>query len=185
MYSSFSLILLSNSFIVPVIINFSFALVSATYSTLISSDITSFFDFIFIASLVNVGYSICFSLSLYFIPNPSSWCNNIDSFKSLKLNFFPVSDKNTTGNSRPLLLWILIILITLSFSPITLAADKSPLFVFNLSIKLMKLYNPLKLAFSYCFALSNSIFRLACLSFPFVSNPHIIIVICFSVNFPY
>ena len=46
---------------IPVIYNFSFALVSATYNTLISSDIVSILFLIFIASLANVLYSILLS----------------------------------------------------------------------------------------------------------------------------
>ena len=62
----------SKSFDKPVIINFSFALVNATYSTLISSDIVSSLDFILIASFDSVLYSIFFCVSINCIPIPIS-----------------------------------------------------------------------------------------------------------------
>ena len=109
---------------------------------------------------------------MYFIPIPSLLCNKIGSiFKLCILNCFPTFAKKTTGNSSPLLLCILIILITLSFSPINFADPKSPLPNLSLSINFIKLYNPLKLACSYCFALSNNALKFACLKFPFGINP--------------
>ena len=160
-------ILLFASFCLPTIISFSFGLVSATYRTLISSETASFLAFIARAFFASVLYSICFSEFIYWGPNPKSWSSSIFSFKSLKLNCFPVPASITTGNSNPLLLWIVIILTTSSFSPIIFADFKSSLLKFILSMKLMKLYNPLKLADSYCFALSNSIFKFEILRFPF------------------
>ena len=85
---------------------------------------------------------------MYLGPNPNSECINMLLFKSVKLNQFPVPHKNTTGNSSPLLLCILIILITSSFSPNNFGAPISLLFLVTLSIKFIKLYNPLKLPFS-------------------------------------
>ena len=163
----FSVIFLFASFCLPTIINFSFGLVNATYKTLISSDTASLLAFIASAFLARVLNSICLSESIYCGPSPKSWSSNIFSFKSCILNCFPTPANITTGNSSPLLLWILIILTTSSFSPIIFAEVKSSLLNFILSIKLIKLNNPLKLTDSYCFALSNSIFKFDTLKFPF------------------
>ena len=107
-YISSSFCLFSNafckSFSTPVIIIFSFALVNATYKSLISSDSSSVFDFIFIASFAIVLYSIFLSKFIYLGPNPISWSNSICSFKSCILNCLPAPLKNTIGNSNPLLL---------------------------------------------------------------------------------
>ena len=169
--SCFCFKLFDASLLIPVIIIFSFALVRATYKIRISSDKVSLCDFILIASFAKVLYSILLSSSINFGPNPISWWNNIGSFKSLKLNPFPVPHRKTTGNSSPLLLWILIILTTSSFSPIILAEDISLLVLWTLSMKFIKLYSPLKLASSYFLAFSKSIFKFACLRAPFGIKP--------------
>jgi len=64
-------------------------------------------------------------------------------FKSDILNFLPIPATITTGNSSPLLLCILIILTTFSFSPKIFALLMSPLLVFNLSTNFIKLNKPL------------------------------------------
>jgi len=56
-------------------------------------------------------------------------------------------------------------------SPMILAADISVFPDFSFSINLIKLNSPLKLVFSYSFALSKSIFKFACLKEPFGINP--------------
>ena len=58
-----------------------------------------------------------------------------------------------------------------SLSPNNFGAPISLLFLVTLSIKFIKLYNPLKLILSHCFALSNNIFRFACLNSPFLIRP--------------
>ena len=54
----------------------------------------------------------------------------------------------------------------MNYVTINFADDRSALLVLTFSIKFIKLYNPLKLTFSYCFAFSNKLFRLACLNTP-------------------
>ena len=162
---------LLKSLLLPVIYSFSFALVNATYKILCSSESVSCFIFNLIASLAMLEYLIFLVVSIIVGPKPISWCSKILSFKSCILNFLWELHKNTTGNSSPLLLWILMILITSSFSPISFAEAKSPFCFFSLSINCIKLNNPLKLAFSYCLAFSNNVLRFACLIAPFGSNP--------------
>ena len=74
-----------------------------------------------------------------------------------------MAEQNTIGNSNPLLLCIDIILTTFAFSPKVFALPISEFDFFILSIKFIKLKIPLKLVSSNCLALSNKIFKLACL----------------------
>ena len=157
---------LSKSLVAPVIISFSFALVKATYNILISSDNVSSLILFFIASLAKVLYEFLFFKLTKSGPKPSSSWNNIELLKSIKLNCFPIPQVNTIGNSRPLLLCILMILTTSSFSPRIFALPISPEDFRSLLINVIKLNNPLKLVLSYCFARWNKIFKLACLKVP-------------------
>ena len=92
-----------------VMISFSFALVSATYKTLISSLNTSLLIFSAMMLRCTVVILILLSVSIYFIPIPTSGSTTRPSFVSLRLNLVPSADTKHTGNSSPLLLCMLII----------------------------------------------------------------------------
>ena len=131
---------------VPVIMSFSFALVIATYSILISSATASILSFSEITILGMGLYLILVSISVYSAPIPSSLCKTTDAPESVLLKYPPQPDKNTTGNSSPLLLCMVIILTPSDASPLAVSSSTSFLSIF--SIYLIKSKSPLKLILS-------------------------------------
>ena len=118
----------------PVSISFSFALVSATYKTRSSSpwfSIPISFSRIF---LINPGLRILFSVSIWSRPIPCSGWRIRRLRVSCLLNCLPVPLTKTTGNSSPLLLWMLMIRTTSSFSLVISASPKSTSYFFNFSM---------------------------------------------------
>ena len=113
----------SKFFTVDSIINFSFALVIATYKTRISSDSFSLFISNAMASLGNVVYLQLVSKSRSFTPRPKRGCSKA-SFCSL-LNGLEQRAKMQIGNSKPLERWMLMIFTASAPSDITEAAGKS------------------------------------------------------------
>ena len=132
-----------SSFTVPVINSFSLALVIATYRILISSLILSRIIFLETALFIIVWLFVLSLTRTTLVPIPSSLSITTSPAASLLFIFLPIPVRITTGNSRPLLLWILITRTRLSFSP---SSDASPISTSNFFIRSMylkKLNNPL------------------------------------------
>ena len=93
---------------VPVMISFSFARVSATYNTRSSSPRLSRTSSFWITFLIMLGILVLYSRLTASSPTPIPAWRATALLASCILNRFPIPATITTGNSRPLLLWIVI-----------------------------------------------------------------------------